>query len=468
MNEQKKIVFALILLFLITVSLKAGPTVVGNGDDGRDLEGFVLLKEGKIVEARDEALKKLENLNIKSVPGLGSLIPELKNSPLYITKADITTEKLVKLGAFTNDESGLVYARTFPRPYSATRFFPASKGLAKDQIISLHIHEALHRALPENIRDNEPIVSDIALAITTPETTFDQINSVVAKYLIPVKTAESSPTLAPNKTLVEQLRPPAKPHSRIHNPSRVSLGYISFADSKLEGTSQSSIPVKNMYRFSSHLYPFGGEFTAVGIGIDANFLKTENDSQMGPLGISFRYLAWTVKEFDIELFGRADLNSLSNEELQNSLLGRDVYKIGLTLAKRSDYLYIENDLEYTFESDTTQTIGNIEYNYGFGSIIAARMRFGGYVGKFNLGGFGEFLLSDNFTVEGGAFKLENGRNRLISGGPEIQWRGQQFGLRLYGRYLLASNKDTDYEFLGDLHGRGVGQGNLGIDLNFFL
>jgi hypothetical protein len=457
---------AFLCAWLVSVNAFSGPTVVGNGDDGRDLEGFERLNSGKIVEARSLALKKLQELNIAAVPGLGNVIAEVKSSEIYITKKDISTEKLVSLGAFTNDEKGLVYARTFPRPYAATRFFPAARGLDMNQLVSLHIHESLHRALPANIRENEAIVSDIALSINTPNSSFDQINAVVAKYYKPGNTGVTASM--GEGTIEKQLRAEPLPHSRIHNPSRFSIGYVNYADAGVESTADSSVPLESMMRLSSHLYPFGGKFSALGIGIDANLVRTAEDSQMGPLGISMRYLAWTIREFDIEFYARADLNSLSDEELKNSLLGRDVYKFGLTLAKRGTHFYVANDLEYTVDGETEQSIGNVGYTYEFGSIVAARVRFGGYYKNFNIGGFGEFLLSDNFKVNGGAFQLETGRNRILSAGPELQWRSNKFGVRLYGRYLLDSTKDTDYDFLGDIHGRGVGQGNVGIDINFFL
>jgi hypothetical protein len=136
----------LLLIFLLTYLVFAGPTKVGNGDDGSDLEGFDLVTSGRLVESRLKAVELLKKLNIHGVPQLGALIPEVKNTKLYLTKRNINANRLKELGAFHSGEQKYVYARTFARPYAATRFFPAALKLDDSQLIALHIHEGLHRA----------------------------------------------------------------------------------------------------------------------------------------------------------------------------------------------------------------------------------------------------------------------------------------------------------------------------------
>lgn len=473
MNKKWKGI--LILLTLFSQTVLAGPTVVGNGDDGTDLEGFEKLESGNIVDARSTAVKKLNEMNVKAVPGLGSLTAEVEKAELYLTRKDIPTAKLMELGAFTNDSQGLVYARTFPRAHAPTRFFPAAKNLDQKQLVSLHIHEALHRALPASIREDEVAASEITLAITSPNSSFDRINETVQRF---IKKAEASKPIALNNGgAVVAPKPVIKPakHSRLNHPSKVGITYKNFSHPKFDSTEMTSIPLTSMTSISSHLYPFGGSLEALGVGIDASIIKKgvnikeeEDGTFMGPLGLSARMLLWTTRGFDIEAYGRVDLNTMSNEELQNSLLGRDITKIGMTFAKRSSFFYVENDLEYTLPSETSQKIGNIDYTYEFGSITTARVKMGGYYKAFNLGGFMEMHLADNFKARGGAFEYETGRNRVVSAGPEIEWRSEQFGLRLFGKFLLDSTQNTDFDFLGDLMGQGVGQGNVGLQINFFL
>ena len=71
MNKKWKGI--LLLLTMMSTSVLAGPTVVGNGDDGTDLEGFEKLEGGNIVDARTKAVEKLKEMNVKAVPGLGNL-----------------------------------------------------------------------------------------------------------------------------------------------------------------------------------------------------------------------------------------------------------------------------------------------------------------------------------------------------------------------------------------------------------
>lgn len=157
--------------------------VIGNGDNGDDLESYVEIKKGKIFTAKSKAVKLLKKFDTSTIDGLGTLLPEVENAKLYMTKKGLATKKPAELGAFTNDSQGLVYARTLPQPYAPTRFFPAATNLDDKQLITLHIHEALHRSLPDYIREDEKIVGEIAQTITSPEATKDQIKQIVSKYL---------------------------------------------------------------------------------------------------------------------------------------------------------------------------------------------------------------------------------------------------------------------------------------------
>ncbi|MBT7609409.1 MAG: hypothetical protein HN576_06620 [Bacteriovoracaceae bacterium] len=227
-------------------------------------------------------------------------------------------------------------------------------------------------------------------------------------------------------------------NSRLQNPSKVSITHKRYLDPESENTLSSSLPITSITSISSHLFPFGEEKDAFGIGIDLSIINAEKDpsdvtnvdSMIGPLGLSLRKLLWTSKGFDLEAYGRIDLSSMSNEELKDSLLGRDIYKLGMTFGKRSKVFYVENDLEYIVDSTSTQKIGNIEYRYDFGSIITARMNVGARISAFHLGGYIEMKLANNFKASGGSFYYETGRNRIVSWGPEVSFKSNGFGLRL--------------------------------------
>ena len=56
---MKLIIIALFIL--VTNNLFAGPTKVGNGDDGSDLEGFELVTHGLLINTKIKALELLKN-----------------------------------------------------------------------------------------------------------------------------------------------------------------------------------------------------------------------------------------------------------------------------------------------------------------------------------------------------------------------------------------------------------------------
>ena len=76
-------------------------------------------------------------------------------------------------------------------------------------------------------------------------------------------------------------------------------------------------------------------------------------------------------------------------------------------------------------------------------------------------------MSDSFTVEGGDFFDDSGRNRIVSWGPHIEYRKNQYSLVVKGRFILDSTNDTTYDYLSDLMGYGVGQGSLQTQFNIY-
>ncbi len=462
-----KKIFSLTLILATQLSFAAqtaqGPVRVGNGDDGEDLQSFEVIEDGAIVEARQKAVQLLKSFKIQKIEGLGNLIPEVENTKLYMTKKGLNPAELAKLGAFTSDATGLVYARTMPEPYAPTRFFPAAAKLDESQLIALHIHEALHRALAPDIRENEQVATTITESIVEPNASFDRIEATVARF----RREKNQQVIAANNgyTGASQIKVPEK--SRLKNPSTFGLEARLFnrdEDSEIVTGKK----ITSMYLLRSHLYPFGKNESAMGIGIDASVVKTEDDSFMGPLSVGARYRLYTHRDFDIEGFAQVNLNTLSDEELKNSMMGRDTHTVGLTLETQRDYFYIQNDLFYTFESEVEEKVGNVDYTYTFGSILGINLKAGTHYKNFMLGGFAEVLLADNFIAEGGDYNYETGRLRIVSWGPNIEYRKKNYSLSLRGRFILDSSKGASYDYLSDLMGYGVGQGSLQTQVNVFF
>lgn len=445
---------------MVILPVIAGPVIVGNGDDGEDLQSFDPIKNGPIVETRQKAVALLKSFEVQKIEGLGALVPEVENTKLFSTKKGLGPTELAKLGAFTEDATGLIYARTMPRAYSPTRFFPAAQKLNESQLIALHIHEGLHRSLPKAIRENEYIASEITQSITSPGASYDSIKETVEKHLPKEVSTQSIGQKSESKILVPQ-------KSRLKNPSKFGLEARIFQQN--EDTERATgNEIESMYVLSSHLYPFGQNEQAVGIGFDASIIQTADENFMGPLSVGARYRLYTHRDFDVEGFAQLNMNTLSDEELQDSLLGRDTTTIGLTLATQKSHFFIENDFFYTFESEVEEKIGNIKYNYTFGEILGINLRAGVHYKNFMFGGFTEFLVSDNFTVEGGDFEDSTGRTRIVSWGPHLEYRKNQYSFVVKGRFILNSTDNTSYDYLADLMGYGVGQGSLQTQFNVFF
>lgn len=448
----------LLLLILVFVDAKGAVTKVGNGDDGRDLEGFEQIKDGRIADSRKKAVELLNRLNIAGVRGLGTLLPETEKSEFYLAKKDVEAIEGDDQSKFHSNMQGLVFARTFAEPHAPTRFFPISLQLDENQLVSLQIHEALHRALPDSIRENEEIVSQFTIAITSPGATFDRIVSVADKHILkPVEYVAHS--YDEGKSVVTQ--PNIPEDAEIKRPSMFRYGYRAFNKSEDSETLSS---LKSMHTLESYLYPFGSDANPIGIGIGLSIASMAEKSQLGPLSLSGRGRIWSARGFDIGLWGELALNTLSNEELKNSAYGRDVVTLGLSMRKDANYYYIENLLGLSLPGTIDQKIGNINYKYEFGALTTAKVRAGGRYKGFAIGGFGEILLSDYFKSSGGEHSYDSGRFNIVSAGPEASFTMSDLTLTLYGRFILSRTNDATYDTVGNLMGVGVGEGFVGASL----
>lgn len=442
---SSKLFLSLTALFLVLHSLQINAaTIVGNGDDGSDLEGSVPVTNGPIYEARAKALSLLQRLNVVGIPTLGTLIPEVAHSGLYLAKKDVNSALAADHGH--SDLRGQVFARTFARPHASTRFFPVAEKLDEAQLVALHIHEGLHRALPADVNEDESIVAAIALAITAPEATYDQV----------LKTVQ---TVIPKKVL-RKLETGRDEDSEEWRYSNVGTTFRQFFNTSNAAT----FPIYRMQTVHSHIYPFGGIKTPVGFGIEFSAIQGEgNVIRSGPLGLSARMRILNKKGFEIGLLGNASLNTLSNEELKNSPYGRDVFTLGLSTRKNFDRFFVENVISVSAPGESRRTLGEgIEYKYSYGAIADVKIRAGTRLGLFDFGGYLQMHLADYHRLEGGAFSFDSGRYQIFSGGPEVGFRLEPVTLTLNSRFLISSTKDANLDFLGNLMGAGVSQGSVGL------
>jgi len=466
-------IFLALLSFVFDV--QGGSTKVGNGDEGSDLEGAQRITKGPIVDSRSSALEHLLKLNTNGIRGLGQLLPELLHSPIYLASKNSRAKGGLDEGRFHANLSGWVYARTFSRPHATTRFFPIAKKLARNQLIALHIHEALHRCLPEKIREDESKVTLLTLSLTAPGASHDDVFRV-AKQLMPTPRNSrredgelfenefldelpfSQATAMTSKTEVEHYERPSE------------FGYTFRFFQGTGGTQASGFPViHSMHSIRSFLYPFGKGDHALGLGIEGSLLHTDQGTRSGPLGLSARIRVWTVRGFDIHAFGEFSLNTLSADELRNSLYGRDLATIGVSIQKRFDVGWIQNDLSYTAPGSSEETLGQITTNYEFGGVINVSVKGGLRLSDLHLGVFTDIYLSDFLKInEGPEVAINTGRYRIVSAGPEISYQSKRFTLGLWARFILDSTKNANFNFLGNIMGPGVSQGSIGATASINL
>lgn len=446
-------------LMLISTLSRAAITIVGNGDDGTDLEGATPITSGNIFEARQNATALLKRLNVQGIRGLGNLIPELSHTELFLSKKNVATTSDDAHGPFHTNMRGQVYARTFARPHSATRFFPSATTLDEDQLIALHVHEALHRTLPESVREDEDKVSRVTLAITSPDATQDGIAQTVESVL-------PSPALSGiSETDLDSDVFHFKPSTHFAMSASLGYRYQQFSTKNAIDTGSS---INRMHVLESNLYPFGGPRGAFGLGIQASLLDFDGQTQSGPLNLSPRVKVFSNRGFEIATWADLSINTVSASEVKNSQWGRDVVTIGLSLRKELEPAYIENRLSWSSGGKSTETVGRVNYDYDFGQTLSVSIHGGLSLGQFRLGGFGEMNLADYFKVSGGAFSLDTGRYQVFSAGPELAFIAKSFKISLDGRYLLNSTKDTSFDHLGNIFGAGVGQGSAAASITFFL
>lgn len=447
-------------------------TKVGNGDDGADLEHKEKITSGILEVTRQKAVQHLKTLGSRSIPHLGNLIDEVERTEIFLVHQNIAVPKDFDKGLDISPDGRYVYARTFARPYAATRFFPAALMLSEQQLVNLHIHEALHRTLPENVRENESVVSEITLALTEPNASFDSAKNLTVAAVTRAQTeAEASARAAAAKAPTELSRSTysgglfePEPTERLKRPSFFRYSYLAF-DRDLNDDDV-SIPVVGMNRLDSFLHPFGRGANAFGMGLSFSYLRLPDRSYLGPLQVSGRYLLATWRQFDVEVYGEHSMYTLSNDELKNLPQVRDATTVGVSMRRDADFFYSENFLSYTLPSESEYSVANTKYKQKFGGVTNASILLGGKYKAVSLGVKGDLLLSQGVTVDAanGTFNQPAERLRIVKFGPELAVNYQAIHWKLFAHQIIDGTPGAKLDDLADLMGHGAGQGYVGSSL----
>ncbi len=457
-----KLIFILMTVVILASSNAFPITKVGNGNDGDDLLTYSEIREGPILISRLKAIELLKKTNTNSIAKLGNLLSEVRNTKLLMINENLSPEAIKKLGG--NEKGKNIFARTYPKPNAATKFFPHVKKLNEKQLVALHIHEGLHRALPKSMRENEKIVEEITMAITDPETTNDLIASVVQSSEVDeVKNIQSSTKRNYENVSFEKFDEKVVKKSKLNNPSTIGISQSILVNPNIESNNK----VNGITTLQSYLFPFGKNKRVLGVGIDLNLLEMEGGNYLGPIGLSLRSLVFTRRGFDAELFAKASINSISDEEFTNSYLGRDAYTVGMGLKYNDGNMYIQNDLAYTFESKTSQTVGPTNITYQFGDIISTHLKAGTSVGNLDLGGVIEvFLAGESIEKDDVNYVDRQDNLRIVTIGPELTYHFNNFQVQGSFKYKVDSTSNVGLEQLGNITGFGAGNGNFSLGAKY--
>ncbi|MBX3019468.1 MAG: hypothetical protein KF767_16395 [Bdellovibrionaceae bacterium] len=451
-------------------------TKVGNGDDGADLEHKEKVTSGILETTREKAAKHLKDMGTRQIPYLGNLIEEVERTEIYLVHQNIAVPKDFDKGQEVSPDGKYVYARTFARPYAATRFFPAALMLSEQQLINLHIHEALHRALPESVREDESVVSEITLALTDPNASFDRAKSITVAAVERAEeklqnaraatAAAQGPVVAlpPNggALAMEPFEPAVT--ERLKRPSFFRYSFLVY--DKEARDEDESTPVLGMQRLDSFLHPFGRGPNALGMGLSFSFVRLPDRSYLGPLQVSGRYLLATWRQFDVELYGEHSMYTLSSEELKNMPQARDVTTFGVSMRREGEHFYSENFLSYSLPSESEFTVSNTKYRQKFGGLTNASIAFGGKYRGFTAGLKGDLLLSQGYEVEAvsGTFTQPADRLRIVKFGPELGYNHEALNWKLFAYQIIDGTPGAKLDDVADLMGHGAGQGYAGTSL----
>lgn len=470
MNLFAKYAVVLGLNFVALSLTHASVTKVGNGNDGADLENLTQLTSGPIVEARQRAIEKVKQLNVMGVPGLGLLIPELEHSTLFMAAQDAhpTGEQQGSLEIAA--DKGFVYARTFAEPYAATRFFPAAEALTGEQLVALHIHEALHRALPSDVRTDENKVMHLTLAMTSPGASYDRVQQVASHYINSdrTNTALRSSTQLNSTVNVAPLALPGKSRTEIN------IGTETYNEMKTQWATHNVVKKLELNTSLGGYKQLGSFAVEPAFRVRVTlFQARSHEAKLGPTSFD---LEGRVKLDDHTMAGpflRFTAKSLDGPTFTTN--ERDLTTVGAFYRNNAENSYFESAVSYAFAS----TAGDFENTTAqYNSILSFTGRTGLKWKRFAIGGL--FGIHDSAgrelsLNEQGASLIQTGyplaiipgrtrsRFRIVAAGPEVGIEGKTLQFKLYGKQIMNEPKAT-FDDLGDTMDHGGGEQMTGMSL----
>jgi hypothetical protein len=442
----------------------ASSYIVANGDDGGDLEGGKLVTTGILLETRAKAIERLRRLNTPAIDHLGTLIPELEKSDILLVERNLKPRLKNDMGLERSADGSEVYARTFAEPHAATRFFPAALSLNEEQLIALHIHEALHRSLPASVRENEAVVTRITLALTASDTSIDRARRVVASEIgspgfvsTPATEGTSGGELSAKTTAITR--------DRQTKLSSVTYTYQSFSLQR----DSSRYPIDSLHNLRTVFYPLGNESRGLGLGMEFSYLKSPNQAYiMRPLTLLGQLHLTRLNNFDLTGFASIALNTMTNGSESSdatsptpSPVGRDFTTLGVSLRRDDSHYFIENKLSLSLVDEAKRKVSSGTETYHAGKVINAFVHAGGKYRSFELGGFAELLLSDSYkSTDGQNQSATAGRFRVLGAGPELSYLSGPMRFSLAGKWVVDATPGMSVDDIGDLIGYGVGQASV--------
>jgi len=450
-KNLNKIISVLIIINTISFSIFASVTKVGNGDDGGDLEKLVQINSGPLVSSKKKAIKLLDKLNIVGVPGLGRLISELEDSKMYLASEDVHPTIEPKGSLEISDDYKIVYARTFAEPNAITRFFPAAKKLSLDQLVALHIHEALHRSLPENIRTNENIVAHFTMAITSHGASFDRLLEVSKQYINISETRADQKLIQTNESNIKL---------SVLNKSKTSFKYTSvsysFNDDGISGANNNL----NILEFTTS--PIGYQII-YGKPIEYIFnsrtmIDTSKEKKIiiGVVSLQLDGAILMEENKHIGPFLRYTTEAINKKDIDNSEnIGRDFLTIGGFYKFKSDDSYAKFIFGYSTESTQHGQFSNKKYN----SIVSFWNEYGLFYKNFSYG-----LMTDFYSGGGGDVVAPS---KLIVAGPKVGYENHNFSGQLFYK-TIVNDSDGNLDTLGDIMDHGSARVGLGVSLSILF
>lgn len=473
-NLFAKYAMVLGISLIAAASGQASVTKVGNGDDGADLETLTQITSGPILEARKRAIETVKQLNANGIPGMGLLIPELEHSNLFMATKDVHPTGEPQGSLEISADKGFVYARTFAEPYAATRFFPIAATLTADQLVALHIHEALHRSLPPDIRTDENKVMHLTMAMTSPGASYDRVFQVASLYINAdaSNTAQHSPqrfapmpeTQLHSTVSIEPIDLPSKSRTEVKVGTEfytsMAYGWRPGATNELQlktslgGYRQiGSYAVEPAFRFRTKVFREIEQGVGIGLGTTSydfeGRIKLDEETVVGPL------VRFTAKSLTEPSYSFGD---------------RDISTVGGFYRNKSEGSYLETTVFYSFGS----TAGKDEYSSTkFNPILSLTGRAGVKYNYLYIGGLFDVHSSEGRELS--QIEQENSNNgyysqptpglmrpgfRIIAVGPELGLEGKSFNFRLYAKTILNPSQGT-FDDLGDNMDRGSGAALLG-------